>query len=94
MQACLSAGKVRQCHFHTCRGLVKLVQAHFSVRKDRESSLQHSGGAEELVQACLSAGKVQQSHVHHSGGPVKPVEVGLSARNNRESSFHNSGSLV
>ena len=44
-QACLSAGKVKESHFNHCRGLVKLVQAHFSVRKDRESSFQHSGGA-------------------------------------------------
>ena len=45
MQACLSAGKVRQSHFNRCSGLVKLVQAHFCVRKDRESGFQYSGGA-------------------------------------------------
>ena len=46
VQACLSAGKVRLSRVNHCRGLVKLVEAHFSVRKDRESSFQHSGGAE------------------------------------------------
>ena len=46
VQACLSSGYVRLSHVNHRRGLVKLVEAHFSVRKDGESSFQHSGGAE------------------------------------------------
>ena len=34
---------------------MKLVQAHFSARKERESSFHHREGAVKHVQACLSA---------------------------------------
>ena len=40
---------------------MKLVQANFSVRKERESSFHHRGGAVKHVQACLSAKKDGES---------------------------------
>ena len=36
---------------------MKLVQAHFSARKQRESTFHHRGSAVKHVQACLSAKK-------------------------------------
>ena len=37
MQACLSAGTVRQNHFNHCGSPVKLVQACLNAREDEES---------------------------------------------------------
>ena len=61
-------GEVGKTHFTYNTGLVKLVQAHFSVRIDRVSSFQHCGGLVKLVQACLIANKDLESGFQHSGG--------------------------
>ena len=52
---------------------MKLVQANFSVRKERESSFHHRGGAVKHVQACLSAKKDGESSFHYCGGLLKLV---------------------
>ena len=52
---------------------MKLVQAHFSARKERESSFHHRGGAVKHVQACLSAKKDGESSFHYCGGLLKLV---------------------
>ena len=67
MQTCLSSGEVGKTHFTYYTGLVKLVQAHFSVRIDRVSSFQHYGGLVKLVQACLIANKDLESGFHDCG---------------------------
>ena len=36
---------------------MKLMQASLSVRKEKEDSFRHCGGAVRLVQSCLCAGK-------------------------------------
>ena len=46
MQACLSTCKDGESSFQDYGGIVKLVQAHFSARKERESSFHRCGGAE------------------------------------------------
>ena len=64
MQICLSSGEVGQTLFTYYTGLVKLVQAHFSVRIDRVNSFQHCGGLVKLVQACLIANEDRESGFH------------------------------
>ena len=52
---------------------MKLVQAHFIARKERESSFYHRGGAVKHVQACLSAKKDGEISFHYCGGLLKLV---------------------
>ena len=52
---------------------MKLVQAHFSAGKERESSFHHRGCAVKDVQACLSAKKDSESSFHYCGGLLKLV---------------------
>ena len=52
---------------------MKLVHAHLSARKERESSFHHRGGAVKHVQACLSAKKDGESSFHYCGGLLKLV---------------------
>ena len=47
---------MREGRFHLLGGAVKHAEACLSSRDDRESSFQHCGGRESLVQACLCAG--------------------------------------
>ena len=49
MHAYLGVKNVRESPFHHCVSPVKLVQGCQSARKDRESSLNHSGGHVKLV---------------------------------------------
>ena len=46
VQACLSTCKGGESSFEHYGGVVKLVQAHFRARKERESTFHHCGGAE------------------------------------------------
>ena len=52
---------------------MKLVQAHFSARKVRESSFHQRGGCVKHVQACLSAKKDGESKFYYCGGLLKLV---------------------
>ena len=52
---------------------MRLVQAWFGTRKDRESNFHHRGGAVNHVQACLSAIKDSESSFHCCGGLLKLV---------------------
>ena len=52
---------------------MKLVEDHFSARKERESSFYHRGGAVKHVQACLSAKKDGESRFYYCGGLLKLV---------------------
>ena len=52
---------------------MRLVQANFSARKERESSFHHRGGAVKHVQACLSAKKDGESSFNYCGGLLKFV---------------------
>ena len=51
VQASLSAWQVTQCSHNHHSQTVKLVQACFHARKDRESNFHHCGGPVKLVQA-------------------------------------------
>ena len=44
---------------------MKLVQAHLSARKERESNSYNCGGAVKLVQTCLKIRKGRESSFHH-----------------------------
>ena len=52
---------------------MKLVQAHFSARKERESSFPHRGSAVKHVQGWLSAKNDGESSFHYCGGGLKLV---------------------
>ena len=52
---------------------MKLVQVHFSARKERESSFPHRGSPVKHVQACLSAKKDGEISFHYCGGLLKLV---------------------
>ena len=52
---------------------MRLVQAWFGTRKDRESIFHHGGVAVKHVQACLSARKDGESSFHYCGGLLKLV---------------------
>ena len=52
---------------------MRLVQAWFGIRKDRESNFHQGGGAVKHVQACLGASKDGQSSFHYCGGLLKLV---------------------
>ena len=52
---------------------MKLVQAHFSARMERDSSFPHRGSAVKHVQAWLCAKKDGESSFHYCGGGLKLV---------------------
>ena len=54
---------------------MRLVQAWFDTRKDRESNFHHRGGAVNDVQACLSAKKEGESSSNYCGGSSKLILV-------------------
>ena len=54
---------------------MRLVQAWFCTRKDRDSNFHHRGGAVKHVQVCLSARKDGESSFHYCGGLLKLVQA-------------------
>ena len=95
LRSCEARADMLKCQgdssFHNCGGVVRLVQAWFGTRKDRESNFHHRVGAVKDVQACLSTCKDGESSFQHYGGVVKLVQAHFSPRKERESSFHHCG---
>ena len=78
VQACLSAGKVRDCSFNHCRVMLISCRHVYITGKN-------CGGSMKLVQACLTARRHRESSFHHWDGAVRFVQACLSDSKHRES---------
>ena len=80
--------------FNHCWGVVKLVHASLSVRKDPECRFYDSRGSVKLMKASLHVWKDIESCFPHCGGVVNLVRTSLCIRNDSENSFLCCGGLV
>ena len=70
MQACLSAGKVRQSRFNHCRGLVKLVLAHFNAK----TAFSIFSSSEKCLHKLHKASTVVCRTFRHLNSPVRVTQ--------------------